>query len=406
MAAMDQVMIRLHHALEGGALPPEGRKLGQRLMTQLHQPTRIAVIGLGSAGKTSLINMLLGAYLMPDLAGIAAVEVSHGDAARSQITLADGTIAMGEGLLDPKRIPAAALRVALQLPDPALKDWSFTEIALSPAASAQASLLDWMAGRSDIVIWCTQQFDARERALWSQAPEHLKDHSFLALTRADRLYMKGELASRIAALQPVVADEFLSLFPIATLQAAAARGAEHNDALWRSSGGKAFFDGIRQQVDQARTADLDHAFMLLERYKVSLPEPPASRPQPAELPAAIVTPLPAPGRKADADADDVITSALNVLRGCAGELMAIPEAASGAVTDRILERCSQTAEDLVQLLSQSDDPSPALAAIREDVADGEQMLMLLRLERGETAAEDSLTVLLQLKKELSERVAL
>lgn len=404
MAALDQVMIRLHKALQGGHLPPEGQRIGQRLMTQLDQPTRIAVLGLTGSGKTSLINMLLGANLMPDLPGISAVEVSFGDAARTQITMMDGTISIGEGILDAANIPDGAMRVCQQLPDQRLKGWSFSEMCLSPAGLAQGQILDWMANRSDIAIWCSQQFDDRERALWSKAPDHLKDHSFLALTRADRLFMKGELAERIARLQPVVADEFMCLYPVATQQAAAARapGSALNEALWHSSGGRAFYEGIRRQVEQARTADLDHAYMLLERYKVALPDADATPAHPAP-PTPVQRAAAKPARSAAGENN--VQKALDVLRDCADELLAASDTANGASTDRILARCSATAEQLVDLLSAGNPADLTLEALREDVVEGEQMLMLLRLERGESAAEDSLTVLLQLKKELSERVA-
>lgn len=407
MAAIDQVMTRLNNALQGGALPPAGQRIGQRLMTQLDQPARIAVIGLPDSGKTALVNMLIGASLMPDLAGVASVELSFGTEARSQITLPDGTLIMGEGQLQPSDVPQGAMRVCQQLADPRLKDWSFAEISLSVTAADQADLLDWMAARSDIAIWCSQTFDDRERALWSKAPEHLKDHSFLALTRADRLLMRGELADRLARLQPIVADEFLSLHPVATLQAAAARaaGAEVNALLWQSSGGKALLNGIRHEIEQARTADLDHAFMLLERYKVPVPEQgkaTGSKPTVAPPPPQSPTPRAIPVQSArDMSGAAVIEKALGLLQECAIDLQA--EGASGDTTERILARCTATADDLMQMLSATSEVTPLIEALREDVFEGEQMLMLLRLERGETAAEDSLTVLLQLKKELSER---
>ena len=59
---------------------------------------------------------------------------------------------------------------------------------------------------------------------------------------------------------------------------------------------------------------------------------------------------------------------------------------------------------LFNFCPKADDPSSDLAALREDAIEGEQMPMLLRLERGESATEDSLTVILQLKKEISERL--
>ena len=414
VAAMDDVAIRLQQALQTGGLPPEGRSIGQRLMTQLNQPTRVAAIGLAGSGKTSLVNMLLGARLMPDLDGPASVELVFGETARVQFVLPGGTVRVCAGLADPAAIPADAVRVCQELPDPRLNAWSFLEVSVSHAGQGQAALLEWMTQRTDIAIWCSQGFDDRERKLWSQVPDHLKDHSFLALTRADRLMMKDELATRIAQLEPIVADEFLGLYPVATLQAAAARkaGASPNDALWQSSGAKALVAAIKAQVDQARMASLDHAYVLLERYKAALAGPghstrnaPVAKsvtPAPAPVPAAQAAPPPAP-RKPDPKA--VIREALGVLQGCAEDLISAPDGADGATADLIMERCGTAADALVQLLSDTDGTDPDLEALKDDAIEGEQMLMLLRLERGESAAEDSLTVLLQLKKELSQRVA-
>lgn len=423
MAATDQVMLRLHKALEAGALPPQGQRIGRRLMSQLHQPTRIAVIGLAGSGKSRLIELLLGADLMPAFGGISAVEIGYGEVARTQFTMADGTINLHEGQAAPSTIPAGVARVSILIPDPRLTGWSFAEINLVAAPKVQIQLIDWVSGRSDIAIWCTGSFDDRERALWSAVPDHLKDHSFLALTRADRLYMKGELATQIARLQPIVAEEFRCLYPVATLQAAAARTGSlvTNDTLWRSSGGMAIVEGIRAQVDQARMADLDHAYMLLERFKV--PSAAVEDAQKADA-AATVRGEPAPAIRAPApaspaaagaqaaapqpethDAGAVIQQALGVLRGCADELIASGAPARCETTDRVLERCNATAQDLVRLFSENENASPEHEALREDILEGEQMLMLLRLERGDCAAEDSLTVLLQMKKEMSGRIA-
>ena len=165
-------------------------------------------------------------------------------------------------------------------------------------------------------------------------------------------------------------------------------------------------------------ARLDHAFILLERYKAALadpghstgiapqPKPVAARPvreaqtTPQTTPPA--TPSPA-SRKPDPKA--VIREALGVLQGCAEDLIAAPDRADGAAADLIMKRCGTAADALVQLLSAADGTDPEMEALKDDAIEGEQMLMLLRLERGETAVEDSLTVLLQLKKELSQRVA-
>lgn len=400
MASADQVMHRLHRALEEGALPPQGRKIGAQLMAQLHRPARIAVIGLPGAGKSRLINLLIGADLMPDYGALSVVEFGHGPAPRTQITLADGTIAHRDGLADPADIPPAAVRVSVQLCHEALRGRSYAEINLAGPSSAQASTLDWMAGRTDLALWCSTGFDERERALWSAVPERLKDNSFLALTRADRLFMRGELDGQLSRLAPIVADEFRALFAVATLQAAAARqsGAIRDARLWRSSGGMALIEGIETQLAQARSADLDHASLLLERFKAPLVQAAAKG---VAAPAGGLRLSPPAGDRADA----VIRRALGVLRGCAEELIAAGGTARPDAREHILDRCGATARDLVRLVRQQGEGVGALDALRRDIIEGEQMLAELRLDRGETALEDSLTLLLQMKKDLGERIA-
>jgi len=49
--------------------------------------------------------------------------------------------------------------------------------------------------------------------------------------------------------------------------------------------------------------------------------------------------------------------------------------------------------------TQPDDPE--IDALREDALESEQVIMLLVLERNETAASDAISVLLQLKKEMA-----
>ena len=123
---------------------------------------------------------------------------------------------------------------------------------------------------------------------------------------------------------------------------------------------------------------------------------------PAPVLPVIAPPAPAPRRT---DAKAVLGQALGILQRCAEDLTTAKTADPRAAADRIRHRCGTAADALVQLLSRTDGTDPLLETLKDDAIEGEEMLMLLRLEREETAAEDSLTVLLQLKKEISERVA-
>lgn len=405
MTEADRIADVLRQALARGDLPTEARQAGEHLAHRLGSPTRLAVLGLGGAGKTSVINLILGARLMPDLAGLPVIELRHGPAEAIEVELADGS---RRPLRDLTHLPAGTLRLTRTLPEPRLRDWALTEVNLTAAGAEAEALIDWAAGRADLALWCSPGFDDRERALWSKVPDHLKDHSVLALTFADRLHMKGELARRIAELQPVVADEFLRMYPVASLQASAARAGGADQApLWQSSGGKALVEGIAHQVGLARAAELDHACLLLERFRIALPEPaaapapaaPASPAPQARVTRAAAAPLAAPGAGASS-----LRAAMDLLQAAAEDIFALPDFTAPGGADRVLDRCSAAAEDLVRLMSAGEAADPATEALREAAIEGEQMLMLLRLEREGTPAEDALTVLVQLKKDFAERV--
>ena len=62
-------------------------------------------------------------------------------------------------------------------------------------------------------------------------------------------------------------------------------------------------------------------------------------------------------------------------------------------------------EDLGETLETAARADPALRPLRQDAAEGHDMLVLLQLEGGEEAALDAVTLLLQLKQEMSSRLA-
>jgi energy-coupling factor transporter ATP-binding protein EcfA2 len=395
IAQSEQITSCLRGALDRGLLPAEGEATGRRLLKQLNTPARVAVVGFPGSGKTSLCNMLAGQAAMPDLAGVPVVELVFGKRLHAVIEGQEGHTRTIEGIATPEDCPPGTVRVRQHLRNKALRGRHYTEIELPEAIEAQRDLLEWMALRADLAIWCSTRFDDRERALWAAMPDRLKDHGFLALTMADRLHMQGTLTARIEALEPVVSEEFLSLFPIATRQAIAAQAGDtgRNEPLWQASGAEALCNGLDAQIELDRRADVDHIHALLERYDI------APGDDDAATPASPVAPV------GGGPSQQVMEQALDMLQGCAEDLMRGPPTGDDESSDRVLERCAQTAEDLAALLAQADGTDPVFRAIRDDANEGEQMLLLLRLERGQTAAEDALTVLLQMKKDMAEKSA-
>jgi len=407
-ANMETTASRLRHAIDGGALPQDRIEFGRQLLAHLAKPTQITVMGLPGSGKTSLVNMLIGKRLVPDLEQVAIIELAHGETARIRFTLRDGSSRDVQGTLDQIDIPEGTVRITQSLPDPTLKDTSFAEINLPTAPAAQTDLLTWAAGHSDIAIWCSPKFDPQQHAIWSSMPDALKDNSFLALTMADRLHMSGRLTAETRRFEHLYADEFLCLYPVATKQALAARqdGRVVDADLWKASGGRAFLDGIQRQIESGRMADLDHADMLLEQFRLiatAEPTPPSEPATPVAAPKAITDPGTEGLRQvAQHKTQDPVAAALQLLQHCADDMLKSCAGSSPADPEMILDRCAKTAQTLSRLMSDTLSEDPRYATMCEDISEGEQMILLFQVEHGETAASDAVTVLLQIKKDLSE----
>jgi hypothetical protein len=396
--AMATVQNRLAAALETGGMPRGAGARGAQLLARLKAPVSVVVMGPPGSGKTSLVNLLIGRPVVPEGIDLPVTEIVSGPVPRTVFTLSDGTIRAVDGIAAPETMAEDAILVRLELPVPVLDSLSLTEIRVAGSHAEQRAAVDWAVRRADIVLWCSQGFGPGERDLWSAVPETLKDHSFLVLTMADQLQMKGLLQDRIAILSDVVAEEFHSLMPLATLHALAARNAQsrENPALWAASGGSALMRALLRQVQTGRAADADSALVFLSRYASGdLPVPAAA----VTAPVASAEAVPAPaGRRGDG----FIGSAIEFLAARSGELVrGLPEDDA----DRrafVLDHCLSTATELGGLLMQADPGDPAAADLQEDMAEGLDMLLLLQLEKTDAAAADAVTLMLQLGKELAE----
>jgi len=269
------VQQQLEQALDYGHVPDEEKRRAEQLLMRLKSPVRVVLIGKPGSGKSRLVNMLTGQSVIPETPDLPPLEVRFGPQPRTVYLMADGAEQACDGLqLDLPPPPETAI-IRAELPLEVLNRFCLTEISLEGSATDQKALVYWALNRADIVLWCSQAFDASEQALWAPAEEALKDHSFLVLTKADQLQMKGVLSDRIGQLEEIVAEEFFRMYPIATIQAiSASSDSEIRDApLWASSGGKALMDAINKVVNTGRSADADNALMFLRRNAPTLPNP-------------------------------------------------------------------------------------------------------------------------------------
>ncbi|UWQ43808.1 hypothetical protein K3718_20650 (plasmid) [Leisingera aquaemixtae] len=380
---------QLEHTLSTGLLPPDVTGWGSQLLQRLRQPVRVAVTGAPGTGKSALIDMLLGRVVIGKTAAGLPVEICYGPEEQVVFDTPAGARRQQAGCLADTAVPPDALRVRQHLPDLRLRAHSFCEIPLAGPPGRQQDTLQQAAAMADIILWCSETFPEAEQALWSAMPDSTKDHSFLVLTMADRQIMRGILPGLIQSLEPVAAEEFLGVYPVAAIQGLTAQtaGAPAED-LWRSSGGRQLAEDVQRQIGLGRASDADQAELLIRQFGGPLPAD--APPPPAASPAAVP---PAPAAS--------LAAALDQLQSGAEDMLAQAEAAGGPQAGPVLAHCM----DLIRSLTASLEAMPgsdAVSAAREAAQDGEELLMLCQLEQDEDAAIDAVTLLFQLKKELAE----
>ena len=405
--SIEPVVDRLQTALERQLFPTEWHQWGARLLDHLRKPVQVAIVGLPGSGKSSLINMMFPQVSVTALAGIPVVEIAHGPKARTSFELEDGQYLRRGGVPSPQDVPAGAVRARIELPHEDLLRQNYIEVSLNAGFGHQVSMVNWVAQWADVVLWCSEEFDSSEQKLWSGVPEEVKDHAFLVLTMADRQMMRGLLKERIAALGPLVEEEFLGLYPVATIQAITARtaGPQVNTALWRSSGGKELFDGVMRQVDNGRTADMDQAQMLLKKFAPQLESSFVKTYAEAANSGVLRGPSKPDQVVSKNDGEQVFDKAISLLQAQANDIVAGLAGSSGPKPTDVLQRCVATANQLAELFQAAGGTDGFTRSVQSDTQEGAEMMLLFQLEKDEDAAVDAVTLLLQLKKEIGEKTA-
>ncbi len=419
--ADENVIERLRHALAAEALPTAAREHASLLLKRLSSPVRVTVLGLPSSGKSELLNMFIGQRLLPKDSKLPTTELTYGSTERIIVTDAAGGRNVIEGLdfAAARAVSPAFMRV--EMPISLLQRISLLEVVTDGSSTEFQSAIDWAVRRTDIALWCTQTFGPAEAKLWARVPDSLKDHAFLVLSKADVLSAKSALTSRIADLETVVAEEFHSLFAVATLQAIKAHGPQGrvDEAIYHASGGGALSAEILRHAERGRRADVDSAHLFLARYQIRIPEQPAVSKAAVEETPPIATapvepvvqtpvdvaPLPVTEVEQVVENIDIFSDSVRFLRRRGDGLAQAATTLGKGHADGMISQCVDAVEHLVDLFSDDDSGCPVADEFLDDLTEASDLMVLMQVENGDAPAADAVTLLLQLRREMEMKLA-
>jgi GTPase SAR1 family protein len=218
-----------------------------------------ALMGEYSSGKSALLNALLGKPLLPTrvtATDLPAVWITKGSALRLAGLGYDGTLTdlEPEDLNSERAMQFLCVRVES---DAAIL--AKTDIIDTPGISdprMTTLIVEEIARYIDFAIWCSplnQAWRQTERAFWKRIPEATKTVSIMALTRADLMRGRSDIAKVVRRCSDETKGSFAAVLPVSAPLAEASRAAltELDRAQhWVDSG----FPALLQQLDSSMSA--------------------------------------------------------------------------------------------------------------------------------------------------------
>lgn len=243
----------------------------ERLQGWSERKPCIALMGEFSAGKSTLLNFLIEAELLPTQ--ITATELppiwfSYGKEASFWVDQD-----WNQHWIEPKdlnTVPISARFARIHVEAEFLRNCDVIDTPGISDPNLAAESWRVAAGFANMVLWCTtatQAWRETERSTWLALPARLRRHSLLVVTRADKLQTEIDRDKVARRLRREAGDLFAEMVFVATHNAVKAKQEMVTGAptpLWAQSGAATLMDEVFAQFE----AIADHRRKMLARYLI------------------------------------------------------------------------------------------------------------------------------------------
>lgn len=353
--APDALAARLLQLLDDGAFPKRCQNMARALAKRLSAPLRLSIIGPCGAGKSRILNLIAGTDIVAPGALLPPLTLRYTDEWQTTHTDASNNRSHYKGNQIARAAAAGAVLIEVGGPIEGLRSLELLEVDLPEPEHEQRAALNWVARRSDICLWCNSDPTENDFDLWAEMPDRIKDHAWLINTHTETEAVADAL------VESAIGAEQLS------------RSIALNISDPESCA--AFLSELEAHCRHGRKAECEAAETLIARYA------------PRDEVASTATGVPEL---------DPMTSA-NLLKPIADVLPGL-QASNLENPNEILGLCHSAIEEMSMAVeSQTSLPEDKVSAIEEAY----DFITLLQLEETTSAALDGLSLLAQIKDELS-----
>ena len=310
-------------------------------------------------------------------------------------TLEDEPQKLGERMMN--RL-MSEIRVVLLGPAVAGKDYLLEVLTVKALPQTSISVADQTSGfhfeDAEVCIWCTSGFGAEEADQWRDAPDRLKDHSFLVPIATFETTAERHGQAQLDVFEGIAAEEFHGLFPIVI---------GPQDANEEKNAVQKLIREVGNLVQSGLAADSDNAQLFLKMHHSKIPERSI---QPADQPRAPVPQSVGLGTTNEHSATlDVYRKAYATLRDNATRLAPFTSANAESEYLQILEICEEASSEIADVVSESRLDNPEFGKIKDDIQSAADKILLMSLEGGMVPAITATTIILQIQRELEVQIA-